>query len=299
MKPYLRVATVTLLAYLLTSCTSDLEEVWIEPDGAGRVSYHTDLSGIYPFLLLSIQAQLEKDPDSLDESDRQLIAFFNREQLDTTILFADIFAEAMEDAPGDGIGDLFRNIDNDSSLNADQKDLIKGILGDLATMEFNINANRDAGDLAVRSTQFFTELSDYASFGSELSEVIELVAAESDSLDAGEAQLAAQAIGGMFGGSTRYQLDGNTLRVFRPADVPFNEQDNLDSDINRAMAMAMFSSSDEDYEILLHLPGKIRSVSYPDAEINKRERTVRVRIPAEQLDEDVEFSIVFKSKRRR
>ncbi|MCB0636102.1 MAG: hypothetical protein KDC54_05770, partial [Lewinella sp.] len=101
----------------------------------------------------------------------------------------------------------------------------------------------------------------------------------------------------LFGGQTRYELvDDQTLRITRQ---PMDFSD-LDGEAAQGMAMIRMFAGDDDYRLVIHLPGRVRRISHPDAEKLDRQ-TVVLDIPADDLfdpEKALDFTITFRNRQR-
>lgn len=69
MKNVFNLMLLLILALSLQGCFSMQEEVWIEADGSGRMEATTDLSSLYPFLMMGLEQELSKEKDGDGKSE--------------------------------------------------------------------------------------------------------------------------------------------------------------------------------------------------------------------------------------
>ena len=84
------------VAAMLTSCSSNEEELWIEANGSGRYESTMDLSGIYPFILMGLNSEPEEEGEEKDPFTKMMEGLLQSESVDTLIRFSDMVARELE-----------------------------------------------------------------------------------------------------------------------------------------------------------------------------------------------------------
>lgn len=276
-----------LALFAFSSCVNNAEELYINADGSGRIEFTTDLSSMYPFLMMGLQQEQESDSTEADNPFSGLMTRLTESpQFDTTFSFEDLFLQALAE---EGITrDSFeREIADDP--NGEKGQIGKFFLDKLFNATLNIQSNRDEATLLMRQISSFTDIDSLGNIGASLGAVMVAAGAiPDDQLGAMES---------MMGAPISYSLSKGKLTVHRdPPTQPDTKA--LDEEAQQAIAMMNMFLDQVDYKLTIHVPGKIKKVDYPGAIIDKDQVTIS--IPYEEWTEGTEpldFTVKFKPKK--
>lgn len=291
------ILTLLILTVSLTSCFNATEEIWIESDGSGRMEIESDLSNLYPFLMMGLESEAEKPQEEGEEQsfEKSMMALLSAEEVDTVLSMRSMFESAMAE---EGMSEdqfwqkLEQGMNEDDSMPQDQKEAIFEMVQTFMNMDFRLQANQAKQLFKTTSIQHFEETSDITSWVETIQSLVPLMADGENGPDA--VQL--EAMDDLFGSAvTRYEVDGNYLRVSRSG----MDLDSMGEEGAETMAMLKMFMGNAPYRLIIHLPGKVKSIDHPDAE-KLDKRTVALEIPMEDLldpEKSMELNIKFKAPR--
>ena len=306
MKNFCNLMLLLILAIALQGCFSMQEEVWIESDGSGRMESTTDMSSFYPFLMMGLEEEMNKDKDGdgkpeegMEEDDDPFTGIMKdmmrAGEVDTIFNFRDMMESTMEEEgmTWEMMMDSLRN-SSDADMTDAQKDMVVGMMEDFVDMRIRMQASKENQIFKWTNIQDFASVDETGSMGNSLMEMISMMEGENafgqgDEMDAMMSQ--------MFEAQTSLDLDGNTLRV-RRAGMDLSM---LGEEAEQSMAMLKMFLGSEPYRMVLHFPGKVKKISSPIAEkVDKQ--TVAIEIPFNDLFDPetlIDVEIQFKGLKKR
>jgi hypothetical protein len=315
-------AALLTTALLVTGCFSATEEMWIESDGSGRLEVKNDLSNFYPFLMMGLMSEETEEemlPEETIKQDKEakmapaeeeegdpfddvLKRLLDREEVDTIFDFGVLMQQSMAEQgmPFDMESDEFwelamQGMRSDDSMTEEQKLSLMTTMKAIMNMKLRLQINRAEQNMAMTTIQEFEEFAELQSLGEGIMALAPLMNEGEDSADIPFAGEDAAMMKQLFGGLTQYELlDRNTLRITRQA-MDFSD---LDEDAEQGLAMLRMFMGEEDYRLIVHLPGRVRRISHPAAEKIDR-NTVELAIPMETLfdpEQTLDFTIQFRNR---
>ncbi len=304
MKNICNLSLLLILALGLQGCFSMADEVWIEADGSGRFEATTDLSSMYPFLMMGLQEEMgkEKDGDGKAESGDPMTAMMKgmltSEEVDTTFDFQDMMSNAMAE---DGMDwedmlDSLRTTPATEDFTEEQREVVLGVFDEMADMRMRIRSSQADQIFKTTSIQDFTSVNDMGSTGGLMAKIMELAAAEEGG-PLGQGEEMDAIMQQLTNAQTQLDLDGNTLRIRRSGmDVSL-----LGEEFTQNFAMIKMFLGNEPYRMLIHFPGKVKKISSSVAEkVDKN--TVAIEMPLDDLfdpEKQIDVEIQFKGLKKR
>lgn len=301
MKNICNLILLLILAISLQGCFSMQDEVWIESDGSGRFEATTDLSSMYPFLMMGLQEEMGKDKNGkAEESDPftgMMKGLLTAEEVDTTFEFREMISSALaEDGMSwDDMLDSLRNAPADADMSEGERDAMLGLFDEFSDMRMRMRASQDEQIFKTTSIQDFTSIGEMGSVGNVFVQMMEIIAAEEGGLGQGDEVDAIMQQ--MMNAQTQMDLDGNTLRVRRAGmDVSL-----LGEEFAQNFAMVKMFLGNDPYRMTIHFPGKVKKISSDVAEkVDKN--TVTIEMPLDDLfdpEKQIDVEIQFKGLKKR
>ena len=301
---------ITLLActVFLNGCFATTEEIWIEADGSGRLESQVDMSGLYPLLMMGLNAEEEEETVEGEESDKfedRFMAMLKAgEEVDTTFNMGQILAkELAKEGMPEGmsteelIDALYMKLDEEEGMTEDEKQMISSMLTNVMGLDLRLQASSERQELKYTTIQRFGEPLELSSWMDDLFTMMSMMDEAEGETPIKPDQL--EMVQELFGSTTRYELEGNTLRVHRSGLDFSSLEEEGDPSMAEMMPMIKMFLGNEPYRMLIHLPGKVRKISHPDAEKVNR-TTVALEIPMDDLfDPEMELDFTIKFKRPR
>lgn len=309
MKNICNLTLLLILSLALQGCFSMQDEVWIEADGSGRMEATTDMSSLYPFMMMGLQEELNKDKDGDGKSEDSEASdpftgmmkdLMLAEEVDTTFRFQDMLNSTLaeEGMSWDQMLDSLRNAPDDGEVSDEQKDALIGMFEEFSDMRIRMQASQTNQVFKTTSIQDFSALDELTSMGSVMTEMMSLMAEEEGGGAAfGPGGEADAMISQFADAQTNFDLDGNTLRVRRAGlDMSF-----MGEEFEQNFAMIKMFLGNDPYRLVIHFPGKVRKISSDVAEKIDR-NTVAIEIPLDDLfdpEKRTDVEIQFKGLRKR
>lgn len=304
MKNICNLTLLLMLALGLQGCFSMQDEVWIEADGSGRFEATTDLSSMYPFLMMGLQEELnkEKDGDGKAEDSDPMTSIMKgmlmAEEVDTTFEFQDMMAEAMaqEGMNWEEMLDSIRNAPATEDFSNDQRQVVLGVFEEMADMKMRIRSSKSEQVFKTTNIQDFSSVDEVGSSGGIMSKIMELAAADKSG-PMGQGEEFDAIMQQMTNAMTQLDLDGNTLRIRRSGmDVSiFGEE------FTQNFAMVKMFLGNDPYRMVIHFPGKVKKISSSVAE-KLDKNTVAIEMPLDDLfdpEKQIDVEIQFKGLNKR
>lgn len=301
--PFLTLLTVL---FLFNSCGTSSEELWIESDGSGRLEIGSDLSNMYPLMMMGLEKELDKGEDeetmatgSNEKQKNQLMAFFKRPNLDTLINLQDLLMATAPEKFGTSEEDFWNTLEAemraDDTMPEGQKQAIFDMLKNLLSWDIKFQTDQEKQFFRTATVQSFDNLSNIHDWVNDMVEFAEEMA-KNDEDGTGEMKELAvvkDILGG--GGMTNYELIDDELHITRKGqDMGTMLGENEEA--QQAMMMMKMFLGNKPYKITVHLPGKVKKISDPNATIIGK-KTVEIEIPQEDLfDPEKELDIRIKFK---
>ncbi len=280
----------------LSSCATTQEELWIEPDGSGRFVSTTDISAMYPFLMMGMMQEEEDEEEEQTEGDATepkdamdmlMENLLKQEKVDTVISLSGMMKEELPDGKTlEMMIDSMKQVPaSEQGVTEEQKKMGIRALEGMMDLKMRLQASQPEQMLKFSTIQDFTEVEDFSNFGDMIEEMGQMMG-ESPSGDA---------ISDMMGsGTTSFSIDGKVLQISRKG-MDMGELGEGE-EAAETMAMMQMFMGDEPYRLTIHFPGKVKKVKSEYAErVDKR--TVVIEIPQEKLyDPEFEFNLDVKFK---
>lgn len=309
MKNICNLSLLLILALALQGCFSMQDEVWIEADGSGRMEATTDLSSMYPFLMMGLQEEMNKDKSGDGKSEirkehrdpftTMMKDMVTAEEVDTTFSFQDMMNSTLaeENMSWDQMLDSLQNA-SDEDLSGTQKEAMLAMFEEMAGMRIRMQSSQANQTFKTTSIQDFAAIDEMASIGNVMTQLMGAMAEEEGAGSPFGPGGEADAIISQFSDAqTNFDLDGNTLRVRRAGlDMSF-----LGEEFEQNFAMIKMFLGNDPYRLLIHFPGKVRKISSPIAEKIDR-NTVAIEMPLDDLfdpEKRIDVEIQFKGLKNR
>lgn len=295
----LLILLITTLA--LQSCLNVNDEVWIESNGSGRMESTTDLSSLYPFMMMGLQQEAVEDMEgeeaSGDPFKDMMQGLMAAEEVDTTFEFSSMINSALE-KEGLTLDMMMDSLQNssDADLSGAQKEAVMGMFEQLSDMSLRMQVNKASSLFKTTNIQNFNSIQDMFSMGDMMTEIMELIGNEGGDSPFGQGGEMDAIMEQLFGAQTAMDLDGNVLRV-RRAGIDLSV---LGEEFQQNFAMVKMFLGNDPYRLTIHFPGKVKKISSTVAKkIDKN--TVMLEMPLDDLfdpEKSIDVEIQFKGLKR-
>ncbi len=294
----------------LSGCFTSTEEIWIEADGSGRHESQTDMSGLYPFLMMGITSEQEETLDEApaEEADGEedikdnFLAMLTQEELDTVFSMRNIFQSLMEK---EGISEdqFWEEVEgkmlSEEDIPEDQTDVVLNMIDRLMHLDLRFQASSSRQELKSTTIQSFTDPSELSSWMKDALALSSYI--EQDSTSSEKTVEALEGAQKLFSSMTRFELDGNYLHVHRQGVELPDISDIGEGGGDAAMMIPMLKMffGDQPYRLIVHLPGRVRKIDNPDV-VKIDRNTVMYEIPMEDLfdpETEIDFTVKFRRPR--
>ena len=279
-----------------SACSNYTEELWINQDGTGSAQVTRDMGALLPLLQLGLMSDddnTNKNPNNPMEQGKTLLkSVLERGKIDTTIVVADILQSALKkEGENFTMPMLKQKLDEDSHTDKSQKDAIWKMVQEVVTMRLRLQMDTENDLLRITTSQQFTDINHRLL--SNLPGLLKLAGQLpiADSINANRlaaVESAAQSV-------PNYTFTDNKLSLRRQG-LDLNTGD---PQAAQGMEMAKGFMSDSKYTMIIHLPGKVKSVSVPGATYKKNSVTWEVPM-TDLLDakKHLDIDIDYKGKRK-
>jgi len=295
MKNVFYLAAVILLSTLISGCFSSKEEIWINPDGSGKMETVSDMSDMYPLMAIGMAAEKEKIKNGEATDSNPFTDMMMEEEIDTVYHMGDIMAEAMDEEgmTWDQMLDSIRYApvkEGDEEMTLEDRETMAQMFEDMKDMKMRWQVsekNQIMKSTVIHDFISIDELKDKAGGMMEMMKKLgELGGDKDDKSD--------QEMIGMFDkmGSavTTLSLSGNSLNIKRKGI----DLSSLDEDTGQMMNMMKMFLKDN-YQIIVHFPGKVKKVNSDLVEVIDK-NSIKIEFPLERMfdpqlniDVDVQF----------
>jgi len=281
----------------LTSCFNTTDELWIEKDGSGRFQTTTDLSSIYPFMMMGLDkvkeeaetegAEVKKD----DKFKKMFEELLKAESMDTTFVIQKL-VQAGLDEKGMTMDDFWAKMDeemkDDKSMPDAQKEVAMAMFDKMLNMQFRMQANK--GDQMFKTTlmQSFTDITELSSLGKDVADILPYLDNEkTENMSADQLASMDQ----LFNSFTHIDLNGNTLRVRRSG----LDLSSLGEEVAQMAPMMQMFLGNSPYRLVVHFPGKVKKMSEGVEKIDKN--TIAIEMSLSDLfdaEKSIDYEVKFK-----
>lgn len=284
------------LLLVLISCKTT-EEIWIEKDQSVRQHISLDLSALVPFIQMGLQQDglkldlpelpkfedvLPKGEDNNTAPEEVLKKLISRAQLDTTIYFKSILAQTMQKQ---GLNEA-QFIDKAvQDIQPEQRKNAQALLKALFKAELHVQINADEGIYKTTFSQSFAP-KEFAGAAQFMSSIPELMGgAKPDALGSGAAELN--------GLMPAYELSKKVFSISKRSMDANKLSEGLGGDSPMDMLGSLGGMMD--YEYIIHVPQRIKSVNLSHTKID--DKTIKVKAPSPLGEKNAEpFKLVVKYK---
>ncbi len=295
---------VSATILLFSSCSNNVEEIWVNGDGTGKYEMTQDLSQLLPFVQMAMMAgegdedTPESEKSAKDQGMSKIKEIFARGVVDTSFVIEDI-AKEMAAKKGEtfSLEDMKQKMYNDAGkegveLSAKEKETLGGFMESLVKSTLRIKMDSDKNMLKLTTSQRFNGL-DKMLFSS-LTDLFDIVAQKDMSASSGDLEKLQQAKN-MMGSIPKYEVKNNTLYITRDAI----DMESMDPEAKQNFNMMKGMMGQSNYKTIIHVPGKVKGVSQNAA--TYKGSTVTWEIPYNDLydtSKDLDIRIKFKPKKK-
>ncbi len=286
-----------IISIVLTSCFNTTDELWIEKDGSGRFQTTTDLSTVYPFMMMGLdKAKEEAETEGAevkkeDKFKKMLEGLLKAESIDTTFVIQKL-VQAGLDEKGMTMDDFWAKMDAemkaDDSMPDAQKEVMMTMFDKMLNMQFRMQANKGNQMFKTTLMQSFEDIAELSNLGKDITGVLPYLDNEkTESMSADQLASMDQ----LFNSFTHIDLSGNTLRVRRSG---FDLTTLGEEVAQMAPMMQMFLGSSP-YRLVVHFPGKIKKMSEGVEKIDKN--TIAIEMSLSDLfdaEKSIDYEVKFK-----
>lgn len=297
---------ITSLA--LTSCFNTSDELWIEKDGSGRFETTTDLSTLYPFMMMGLEKEAEKTDDEemhgmeeMDDADAEVKkedkfkkmfeGLLKAETMDTTFVIQEL-VQAGLDEKGMTMEDFWAKMDEemkaDESMPDAQKEVLMTMFDKMMNMQFRMQAHKGNQMFKTTLMQSFSNIAELSNLGKDMADVLPYLDNEkTENMTADQLASMDQ----LFNSFTHIDLKGNTLSIRRSG----LDLSSLGDEVAQVEPMMQMFLGNSPYRLVIHLPGKVKKVSAGVEKIDKN--TVAIEMPLSDLfdsEKSIDYEITFK-----
>lgn len=290
-----------LIAILVTtSCSNYTEELWINKDGSGSSQVTRDMGEMLPLLQL---AMLSGGDDEKSDSSGNMgmkmaksvaQSILERGKIDTTIIVADLVKSVMNKNKQDqmSITRMREQLAQSSDISSDDKKMFGQILEEVLTTRIRFQLDTEKDLLRLTTDQSFSSVENRiaGSFGKIFELVNKFLPGEE-----GKAQEYLDMAKTFKDSAPRYAFTDNSFSIHRSGlDLSSGGQQ-----LEQGEQMAKGFLGESKYRMIIHVPGKVKSVNVPGATFSKN--TVTWEIPLTDLIEankNLDINIDYKGKRK-
>ncbi|HPG08543.1 MAG: hypothetical protein KDC59_11540 [Saprospiraceae bacterium] len=292
------IALITLL--VTTSCSNYTEELWINKDGSGSSEVTRDMGEMLPLLQLAmLSGGDEEKSDSSGNMGMKMAksvaqSILDRGQIDTTIVVADLVKSVINKDKQDqfSITRIREELAQSSDISSDDKKMFGQILEEVLTTRIRFQLDTDKDLLRLTTKQSFSSVENR--IAGSMGKIFELI----NKFMPDEA------------GKTQEYMDmaktfKNSAPIYTFSDKSFSiHRSGLDLSsggerVEQSEQMAKGFLGESKYRMIIHVPGKVKSVNVPGATISKN--TVTWEIPLTDLIEankNLDINIDYKGQRK-
>lgn len=289
------------LIFSLSSCFNTNDELWISADGSGRFETTTDLSSVYPFLMMGLESELEKSKkegqsgESGDEFKDMFMGMLKGAKIDTTFDVQNIMTSALS-KDGMSVDDFWNEMENkldeEEDMNDAQKEATITMMDQLFHSKLRMQADKENQVFKTTMIQSFESFENFSSLGKDLMEVLPYIDGKGDSpLGANELASMDQ----LFNSFTQMDIEDGTLRIRRSG----LDLSSLGGEMKEVAPMLRMFLGNSPYRLTIHLPGKVKKVSEGVEKIDKK--TVAIEMSLDDLfnpEKSIDYQIKFKGLKK-
>lgn len=301
-------AVILLITSLIfTSCFNTTDELWIEKDGSGHFQTTTDLSSVYPFMMMGLEKEkaavedeeMKNDDEAKkegktkkgDEMKEMFENLLKSERMDTTFVIEKL-VQAGLDEKGMTMDDFWAKVDEemkeDESMPDAQKEVMMSMFDKVMNMKFRLQANKGDGMFKTTLIQSFSSVSELSNLGKDMADVLPYLDNEkADNMTADQLASMDQ----LFNSFTHIDLSGNTLSIRRSG----LDLSSLGEEVAQMAPMMQMFLGSSPYRLVVHLPGKVKKMSAGVEKIDKN--TVAIEMSLNDLfdaEKSIDYEVTFK-----
>lgn len=280
---------VLSVAIMLTSCSSNEEELWIEADGSGRYESTMDLSGLYPFILMGLNSEEEEEGEEEDPFTKMMEGLLQSESVDTLINFSDMIARELneEGKTLDMLLDSLQSIDiEEAGITKEEKEANLKMFREITNIKLRMQVKKSESLFKITTINTFDDIAEFEQGGN----FMETMMGMRDGADMGGQS---EMIEDVLGAQTQFALSGRTLNVSRRGQ----DMGDMSEEDKQQMQMMEGMLGDEPYRLTIHFPGKVKKKLSSEYATRVDKETVVIEIPQEDLknpDMKLDLGIKFK-----
>lgn len=277
------------VAAMLTSCSSNEEELWIEANGSGRYESTMDLSGIYPFILMGLNSEPEEEGEEKDPFTKMMEGLLQSESVDTLIRFSDMVARELEKEGKnlDMLLDSLESVDiNEAGITEAEKEANLKLFREMTNIQLRMQVKKSESLFKITTINTFDDIAEFEQGGNFMETMMGMddYAAMGGQSEMMEDVLSAQ---------TQFALSGKTLNVYRRGQ----DMSDMSEEDKQQLQMVEGMLGDEPYRLTIHFPGKVKKKLNSKYATRLDNETVVIEIPREDLknpDMKLDLGIKFK-----
>jgi hypothetical protein len=283
---YFLVLSVTLM---LTSCSSNEEELWIEADGSGRYESTIDLSGLYPFILMGLNSEEEEEGEAEDPFTKMMEGLLQSESVDTLINFSDMIARELnkEGKTLDMLLDSLQSVDIEKAgITEAEKEANLKMFREMTNIKLRMQVKKSASLFKITTINTFDDIAEFEQGGNFMETMMGM---RDNAAMGGQSEM----IEDVLGAQTQFALSGKTLNVSRRGQ----DMGDMSEEDKQQMQMVEGMLGDEPYRLTIHFPGKVKKKLNSKYATRVDKETVVIEIPQKDLknpDMKLDLGIRFK-----
>lgn len=305
MSKYFNTLLFVLVSIIFTSCFSSKEEIWINADGSGRMETESDMSSMYPLIAMGMASEKAKMADGEEGGkDNPLMDLMMAEEMDTTFQMKGLFEEIMaeEGMTWEQMLDSIRYApiaEGKDPMSEDEREGLLQLFEGMMDVEMRWQISQK--DQVMKSTQIqrFAKVNDLKEKTGGMMDMMKKLGEVGG--DGGkEDQDLIEMFDDMSGMSTVYSLSGNKLNIKR-SGMDMSSLTKGDDEMAQVLPMMKMMLGNQDYKMIVHLPGKVKKVSSKLAQIGADKKSVIIEFPMDDLFDpelDIDVDVQFKGLKK-
>jgi len=280
---------VLSIALMLTSCSSNEEELWIEADGSGRYESTIDLSGLYPFILMGLNSEEEEEGEEEDPFTKMMEGLLQSESVDTLINFSDMIARELnqEGKTLDMLLDSLQSVDIEKAgITEAEKEANLKMFREMTNIKLRMQVKKSASLFKITTINTFDDIAEFEQGGNFMETMMGM---RDNAAMGGQSEM----IEDVLGAQTQFTLSGKTLNVSRRGQ----DMGDMSEEDKQQMQMVEGMLGDEPYRLTIHFPGKVKKKLNSKYATRVDKETVVIEIPQKDLknpDMKLDLGIRFK-----
>lgn len=288
-----------IAALSLQSCLNVQDEIWIEADGSGRYESATDLSNLYPFIMMGINEEKPEDGEEADPFTQWLKTSLQEGKVDTMLNFRGMMETAMqEQMPGMSYDQMINFLENEplpDDMTEQERETVLSLLETVGQMQMRMQVDPDKSMLKTTNITTFGGVDELQNM-SQMMDVIMQLAQMGESgpnpLEDPQTQAMLDQLGNA---QTALDINKGVLRI-RRAGMDLSM---MGDELKEMMPMMKMFLGDQPYRLTIHLPGKVKKIS-SDVVTKIDRNTVQLEIPLDDLFDPetlIDVEVKFKGMR--